>query len=204
MAINIKSKSSNQSLALFPKLQKQGIVSKEFIFNPSSNVKYSQGKHNITMSSRNEEETILLDKKQLSFTKSGRILHPEFLPYFMTMKDGCAKKLLLYILFHELDIPTMTFRFDTHLINQFNKYCSMVDGTEYKHKVVKQVIRDIVAANLTISLKRSLYMINPLIISMPSKSRWQLINKYITALIDKDKEVDANFFPRFTNANKVK
>jgi len=197
MAINIKSKSSNQSQALYTQLQKQGKVSKEFIFNPSSNVKYSQGKHNITMSSRNEEETILLDKKQLSFTKSGRILHPEFLPFFMTMRDGCAKKLLLYILFHELDTNTMTFPFDTHLINQFNKYCAMVEGTEYKQDVVKQAIRDIVDANLTISLERKLYMINPLIISMPHKSRWQLINKYITALIGKDKEVDANFFPRY-------
>lgn len=202
MAINIKSKSSNQSQALYNKLQKQGILSKEFIFNPSSNVTYSQGRHNITMSERKEEETILLDKKQISFTKSGRILHPEFLPFFMTMRDGCAKKLLLYILFHELDIPTMTFPFDTHLINQFNKYCLMVDGTEYKHDVVKQAIRDIVDANLAISLERKLYMINPLIISMQRKSRWQLINKYITTLISKGKEVDANFFPRFANEKK--
>lgn len=178
-----------------------GIVGRNVIFNSSSNVNYKVGKHSITMSSSKymdgEEEFVTLDRKEFKFSKTGLTLLPEFLPFYMTMKEGCAKKLLMYILFHELEMKTCTFPFDDHVIVQFNNYCKLVNAPTYKEDVVKQAIRDIVDANLAISVKRKSYMINPIIVSIGSKSRWSLINAYLVKLKDKGKEIDDSFFPKY-------
>ena len=178
--------------------QKHDAFTREFIFNPLMANKYAIKKHAKKTTTVTTEDLIVFEQAELLHSSNGKMLHPEFLAFYIGLKDGCAKKLLLYILFHVADLHSSKFPFNEHIIKEFNNYCKRIDGkTAYKPNVVKQAIRDLVNANLCISVHRQEYMLNPLIVSASRREQWSLINAYTLELMKKNKDVDAHFFPKY-------
>ena len=178
--------------------QKHDAFANEFIFNPLMANKYAKKKHDKKTSTITTDNLIVFEQAELSHSSNGIMLHPEFLAFYIGLKDGCAKKLLFYILFHVADLHSSKFSFNEHIIKEFNNYCKRIDGkTAYKPNVVKQAIRDLVNANLCISVHRQEYMLNPLIVSASRREQWSLINAYTLELMKKNKDVDAHFFPKY-------
>jgi hypothetical protein len=169
----------------------------DHLFNVLAETRYVQKKHMKKVAVKKSKEVNLFQESELIYSSSGLNLHPEFLAFYMTMKADCAKKLLLYILFHVVDLKTCHFPFTDHIIQEFNDYCKRVTGVTYKPDVVKQAVRDVVAANLAISVKRKEYMLNPLIVSVNQRDHWSLINAYTTELMRKRLDVDDHLFPRY-------
>ena len=178
--------------------QKHDAFTREFIFNPLTTHKYAIKKHAKKTSTVKTADIKMYEQAELRHSSNGIMLHPEFLVFYIGLKEGCAKKLLLYILFHVADLHSSKFPFNEHIIKEFNNYCKRIDGkTAYKPDVVKQAIRDLVNANLCISVQRQEYMLNPLIVSASRREQWSLINAYTLELMKKNKDVDAHFFPKY-------
>ena len=178
--------------------QKHDAFTREFIFNPLMAKNYAIKKHAKKTSTITIDDLIVFEQAELLHSSNGIMLHPEFLAFYIGLKDGCAKKLLLYILFHVADLHSSKFPFNEHIIKEFNNYCKRIDGkTAYKPDVVKQAIRDLVNTNLCISVHRQKFMLNPLIVSASRREQWSLINAYTLELIKKNKDVDAHFFPKY-------
>jgi hypothetical protein len=168
------------------------------IFSTLTNTRYETAKLDITTGIRDEDGIKLLDKNQLRYSVSGITIHPEFLPYFFNVPNGCPQRLLLFVIFYIVDLKTCEFPFNAHEIKRFNSYCSdWSSASIYKETVVRQAIRDLVDANLVLSVKRSKYMINPMILSGNKTDKWSLINRYRAVLTAKDKGVDIKFFPKY-------
>jgi len=178
--------------------QSHDAFTKDFIFNHLAASGYSARRHPKKTSLKTSDGINLYETAELRHSSNGIKLHPEFLAFYLGLKEGCAKKLLLYILFHVVKLHSCKFPFNDHIIKEFNDYCRRVTGKpEYKNDVVKQAIRDLVDANLCLSVKRQEYMINPLIVSVNQREQWSLINTYTKELLNKGKEIDANFFPKY-------
>jgi hypothetical protein len=178
--------------------QQHDAFTRDFLFSPLMAHRYAIKKHPKKTSSLTTEGIIVYKQTELRHSSNGIMLHPEFLAYYLGLKEGCAKKLLLYILFHVADLHCSKFPFNEHIIKEFNNYCNRIDGKKgYKPDVVKQAIRDLVNANLCISVQRQEYMLNPLIVSASRREQWSLINAYTLELLKKNKEVDAHFFPKY-------
>jgi hypothetical protein len=178
---------------------KHNSIAKNHLFFHLTGTRYKVAKHNKTTGTRSTDGITMVDKSQLQYSLSGIAIHPEFLPYFFEVPDGCAKKLLLYIIFHVVDTQTCQFPFNEHVCQQFIDYCKAINPeTIYKMDSVKiKAIRELVKSNLVISLRRKQYMLNPIILSNNKTTKWLLINTYIQELIKKKKAVDANFFPKY-------
>jgi hypothetical protein len=177
---------------------KHDAFTREFIFNPLMAKRYAIKKHAKKTSTITTEGIIMFEQAEFCHSSNGIMLHPEFLAFYIGLKDGCAKKLLFYILFHVADLHSSKFSFNEHIIKEFNNYCKRIDGkTAYKTDVVKQAIRDLVNANLCISVQRKKFMLNPLIVSASRREQWSLINAYTLELMKKNKDVDAHFFPKY-------
>lgn len=177
---------------------KHNAFARDFIFTTLSTSKYKVSKHSTTTGTRIEQGIVLPDKSQLQCSVSGIGIHPEFLPYFFGVPNGCPQKLLLFIIFHVVEKATCQFPFNEHVCQQFINFCEAINpASTYKMDVVKKAIRPLVDANLVLSVERQQYLLNPLIISTGKKAKWSLINIYIQALMKKGKAVDANFLPKY-------
>ena len=170
----------------------------DHIFNVLAETRYIPKKHMKKVGVKKSKKVILFKESKLIYSASGINLHPEFLAFYLAMKDGCAKNLLLFILFHVVNFKTCHFPFTDHIIQEFNDYCKRVTGITYKPDVVKQAVRDVVVANLAISVKRKEYMLNPLIVSVNQRDHWSLINAYTDALMGKGLDVDDHLFPKYS------
>lgn len=75
----------------------------------------------------------------------------------------------------------------------FNRYCVTATGTAYKVQTVQQALRkELVARNLIMSVKRGVYMLNPMIGGCNTfQLRKTLIADYSYILVTKGKDGSA-------------
>jgi hypothetical protein len=140
---------------------------------------------------------VMLNRKKLIVSGSSIKIYPEFLAYAVGL-EGCPLKLILYILFHKIDLVTCRLLINDQVIKEFKDYISVVESTKkYKKDVVKQALRKLVEANLLQSVKRGFYMVNPMVIAKDSALRRTLISEYSKILFEKGNDVEADFFPKY-------
>jgi len=130
-------------------------------------------------------------------SSTGRTIFPEFLEYCFGL-EGCSKKLLLYLIFHHVDLVSCEYAFNDQTIYDFKLYCSIAasDSKPYTTTAVKAALRTLVKSNVSICVKRRKYMLNPMIMGgMSSSHRRSLINDYSFKLFMKRKDVSTLFYP---------
>ncbi|MBL7690605.1 MAG: hypothetical protein JNM41_03355 [Flavipsychrobacter sp.] len=130
-------------------------------------------------------------------------LHPEAAAFLFHI-DGCARKLLTYIIFFEVDIESCLFAFNAKVIYNFNEYCNMF-GSAYSDKVIRKAIGQLSRRNVAISTARGTYMLNPLLYGGISPgTRKELITKYGSYLLKKKKDVAECSYPIYTRSKPTR
>lgn len=170
----------------------------DFTFNSNSDRNYKFGKvRRITSihSSGGFKIPKSVDEKVAS---NGVVLYPEFLEYVFRV-EGVAKKLLMFIIFYQLNPQKNTFLFNVQVVGNFNRYCMAISGENYKDETVKQAVRkELVARNLMMNVSKGTYMLNPMVGGCNSfQLRRTLIAEYSRLLIAKGKDPIADFYPKY-------
>lgn len=149
------------------------------------------------------EKIVIPELKTDSLLEKAVSLHPEAAAFLFHM-EGCPRKLLMYLMFFEVDLDTCLFRFNASVIKSFADYCMMF-GPAYADKVVKKAIGQLTRRNAILSTARGTYMVNPLLYGgkVPATRR-ELINKYGSLLIKKRKEVVKYCYPIYTRSRPKK
>lgn len=172
---------------------------KDFVFNDMVNAAPITG-HQVerTVSVvQTKSKVILLNKKKLKVSGTSTKIYPEYMAYTVGL-EGCAAKLINYIIFHKINLTTNRFVFNDMFIAEFNDLVQAINSKKvYKPGVVKQALRKLVEANILQSVARGLYMVNPMIIAKDNTLKRALINEYSTFLINAGKDVVADFFPKY-------
>ena len=128
----------------------------------------------------------------------GVLIYPEFMEYCYFL-DGCARKLLYYVIFHHMQ-TTCEFVFNDQVIEEFACYDAiMIRGNKsHTHGVIRSAIRKLVDHNIVTNIKREKYMVNPMIAGGTSAlDRRRLIGVYANILVAKGKDGITDFFPRY-------
>ena len=174
-------------------------VLKDFIFNNNSQRTYNPGKINRTVSIRIFQKVKMPVEMEEDISKAGVTFYPESLEYIFQV-EGIAKKLLLFIVFHQLNPEKNTFLFNPQIIAAFNNYCLITTGKTYNADSVKQLLRkELVGRNIILNVNRGIYMLNPMIGGCTNFSvRKTLIDKYSDMLRKKHKNPFTDFYPKYS------
>ena len=114
-------------------------------------------------------------------------LHPEALPFLFSV-DGCAKNLLLYLVFFKVDIYSNRYTWNALIQDQFKEYAIENHQKSYSRSTIKQAHEILKFQNITISVGRGLCFLNPRVASCTNKDkRRDLNNAYSTVLLEKGK-----------------
>lgn len=172
---------------------------KDFVFNDMVNTTPISG-HQVerTVSVvQTKSKVTLLSKKKLKVSGTSTKIYPEYMAYTVGL-EGCAAKLINYIIFHKINLSTNRFVFNDMFIAEFNELVTAINSLKvYKPDVVKQALRKLVDANILQSVVRGSYMVNPMIVAKDNTLKRALINEYSTLLIKRGKDVEADFFPKY-------
>jgi hypothetical protein len=149
-----------------------------------------------------EEGILLLMKYEDQFLEPKVSLHPEFIAYTFHL-EGVPRKLLMYIIFYELNTSNCRFILNAQMIYRFHEFCAMFGGKRHPDQVVKQAQKRLVKMNIMTSVERGEYMLNPLIAGGSTESRRrELINQYSMHLIEKGKDTSSDFYPVYDECDK--
>jgi len=144
-----------------------------------------------------EDGVLHLMKLEDNFLEPKVTLHPEFVAFAFHL-EGVPRKLLLYIIFYELNVDTCRFHLNAQMIYRFHEFCALFGGKRHPDSVVTQAKKRLVKMNIMQSVAKGQYMVNPLIIGGASKYlRTELINKYSFHLIEKGRDTSSDFYPRY-------
>lgn len=148
------------------------------------NIAYKEGSDGIKVPVTKQE--LLLENKVH--------LHPESVAFLFHI-EGCPRKLLMYIIYFELDVSSCMFKFNAQTIQSFKSYC-MLFGAGYETSVIKKAIRELVAANTVCNDSRGKYMVNPLLIGGKTQdTRRELIHKYDSLNLRKKRDPVMQLYP---------
>ena len=107
----------------------------EFTFNESLTSSYTPRKKlSRVRSSYIDEGVVMLEWQDEMVSNTGRIIYPEFMEYSYFV-EGCAKKLLYYLVFHHVDVTTCEFLFNDQIVYEFNCYNDIMQNNSKSHKV---------------------------------------------------------------------
>jgi hypothetical protein len=121
-------------------------------------------------------------------------LHPESAAFLFHI-EGCPRKLLMYIIYFELDVSFCIFKFNAQTIQSFKSYCNLFGGG-YETSVIKKAIRELVDRNLVCNVSRGKYMVNPLLIGGKTRDgRRELIYQYDDLGLRKKKDAVLQLYP---------
>ena len=115
---------------------------------------------------------------------TGIVIYPEFMEYCYFL-EGCARKLLHYLIFHHME-TSGEFIFNDQVIAEFQGYDFIIDrdAKSYTTGVVRSAIRKLVQYNIITNFNREKYMVNPMIAGGISASdRRRLIGVYANMLV---------------------
>lgn len=130
-------------------------------------------------------------------------LNPEAAAFLFSL-EGCRKRLLLYILFFELDTSNLLFKVNSQVIQSFQEYC-LLFRVDYQKNIIMKALRELVEQNVITNISRGNYMLNPLVTGgTKTATQRQLIADYSKILIDKSKDAEKLFHPRYYLKKKTK
>lgn len=122
-------------------------------------------------------------------------LAPEFLAYSFHL-SGISTKLLLYILFFEMDNHSFCFHIVPPLIQQFQKFCFLFEEKTFSDVAFTQALKNLERAHALLRLDKEVMMINPMIIGGLSRlKRKRLIKEYSLHLAEKGFDASTDFYP---------
>ena len=177
--------------------QKHKKVLREFTFNDHRAVIYTGKKIDRSKSLSKYQGILIPVPSNETVSSEGRTIYPEFLEYCYSL-EGCPKKLLLYLMFHQVDLKSCEFTFNDQTIHAFKSYHTIVCNHRkpYTTNAIKSALRMLVKVNVSTCVKRGKYMLNPMIMGgMSSSHRRSLIIAYSFKLLMKDKDVSTHFYP---------
>jgi hypothetical protein len=173
-------------------------IMKDFTLNKQSDRSFGYGKVRRVVSIQRSGTVLLPKHTEEQITSNGVVLYPEFLEYIFLV-EGVAKKLLLFIIFHQLNPQKNTFLFNVQVVANFKRYCNAISNIAYKDETIKQALRkELVDRNIVMNVTRGNYMLNPMVGGCNTMQlRRTLIAEYSNLLIQKGKDPIADFYPKY-------
>lgn len=173
-------------------------ILKDFTLNINSDRSYGYNKVERTVAIKLSGTTKIPKRAEEKVASTGVVLYPEFVEYIFHL-EGVGKKLLMFIIFHQLNPQKNTFLFNTQVVATFNRYCMAVTGATYKEETAKQALRkELVARNIVINVEKGKYMLNPMVGGCNNfQLRRTLIAEYSNLLIQKGKDPFTDFYPKY-------
>ena len=124
-------------------------------------------------------------------------MHPESFAFLFHI-DGCAKNLLLYLVYFKVDVHENTYPWNIHLQDQFIEYSELQHKKKYTRNTVKQAHELLKQFNITLSIKKGKCFLNPYLASCTNKDkRRSLINEYTIHLMEKGKDAYNLVYPKY-------
>ena len=124
-------------------------------------------------------------------------MHPEALPFLFHI-DGCAKNLLLYLIFFKVDLYTNAYAWNAHIQDHFIEYAENHHKKRYTQNTVKQAHELLKKYKITLTIKKGNCFLNPYLASCTNKDkRRSLINQYTKVLLDKGKDAYNLAYPKY-------
>lgn len=174
-------------------------VLNDFTFNKNAQRTFGAGKISRTIYIRDSGGIKIPEGMEEKISRTGVTFYPESLEYIFQV-DGIAKKLLMFIVFHQLNPQKNTFLFNPQIIAAFNNYCMVTTGKTYKASTVQQLLRKgLVERNIIVNVSKGKYMLNPMIGGCTTFAvRRTLIAEYNDLLIRKRKNTFTGFYPKYS------
>jgi hypothetical protein len=134
------------------------------------------------------------------FTAQTKVsVHPEFVAFAFHL-FGLSRRLLLYIIFYEMNNDNCRFSIDSTLMQRFSKFSALFGEQVDDAKEIQQAIRNLVRKNTMILVGDNHYMLNPLIAGGSNENkRRKLIDNYSMLLKNKGLDTSLDFYPRYVS-----
>jgi hypothetical protein len=134
------------------------------------------------------------------FTAQTKVsVHPEFVAFAFHL-FGLSRRLLLYIIFYEMNNDNCRFSIDFTLMQRFSKFSALFGEQVDDEKEIQQAIRNLVRKNTMILVGDNHYMLNPLIAGGSNENkRRKLIDNYSMLLKNKGLDTSLDFYPRYVS-----
>jgi hypothetical protein len=146
------------------------------------------------------EKTAIIYKSETTLDQLLHFKHIKFHPEaisFLYHLEGVSKKLLLFIIGFLLDPENNEFLWNPTTKEQFIAYCNLF-GDKYTPTTIDSAIKTLGKSNCVISLRRTKYMLNPLIITdKATRSRNFILAKYNLQIFNKGLDQNANYYPKY-------
>ena len=132
------------------------------------------------------------------FTAQNRVtIHPEFLAFTYQLY-GVSRKLILYIIFYEMNNDNCCFIMDFEMIKRFRQFSALLGEMEESDKAIIQATRSLVRKNTMVLVGGKEYMLNPLIAGGANENRRRkMIDAYSFILKRKGMDIAIDFYPRY-------
>jgi hypothetical protein len=124
-------------------------------------------------------------------------IYPEFVAYTYNLY-GFSRKLLMYIIFYELNKESCRFLLDGEMMKRFHNFCFLFGEEAEAEKNILQATGTLKRKNIIISTSGEEYMLNPLIAGGSNRfKRKKLIDHYTQLLVQKGLDASVDFYPRY-------
>lgn len=145
------------------------------------------------------------ERAKINHTERGVQIFPEFMTFTFNL-TGCPQRLLLFILFSEVDKKTMHFAWNKEVRERFTNFCSDISNEKpYDDRTVQEALYELKSKNLAVQVQRGKYFLNPLIAGpVGIQDREMLIKQYAHTLLRNSKDVQASMRPVLKKANTGK
>jgi hypothetical protein len=146
---------------------------------------------------RYDDEVKLPETTKEKISANGIIFYPEFVEYTFHL-DGVPRQLLLFLIFHQMNLNHNRFLYNQEVIADFRNYCRLAGGKQPSLETIHKALRKLVAGNMIQNIRKGQYMLNPLLAAGGGISkRKALIQDYSRLLVEKGKDPAAQFYPAF-------
>lgn len=121
-------------------------------------------------------ENVFVDKKKF-------LLRPESVLFLVSM-DSTSKNLFCFIIAHLLN-DDLEFTLTAKEKQDFKEWCSLVNIKVPADETIKNAVKLLVKTNVAMSVSKSLYMLNPMILVPKEALEDRLFYRYVTSGIQK-------------------
>ncbi|MGZ3854391.1 MAG: hypothetical protein ACXVBX_16465 [Flavisolibacter sp.] len=125
-------------------------------------------------------------------------VHPEFVVFAYHLY-GVSRKLLMYIIFFEMNNDNGRFMLTTEMMQRFRRFSALFGEKDESDSAIMQARRNLVRKNTMIQVGEEEYMLNPLIAGGSNENkRRKMIDAYSAFLKNKGLDTAIDFYPRYS------
>lgn len=125
-------------------------------------------------------------------------IHPEFIVFTQNLY-GLARKLLVYLIFYEINHKTCRFTADEEMMKRFHRFCFLLGEELDGHTNIRQALTTLKRKNTLTPVDGDSYMLNPLIAGGSSeRKRRKLIDAYSHHLEQNGFDSSIHFYPVYS------